>query len=283
MLRNPTHSFPSSADGLMVLAAILWATSAPAIAAERDAKAFAVTYETAIALFDSGNYADALVGFDRAYALRASPEPVYMKARCLHALARLDEAVSEYERFLSLAPTHATATKARGYLVEALRALGERKLSTRDFAAARATFERSLVVFASVEPAVAVPRPQLLAGLGDAFLGLGDLGAAVATLERALAASPSADLRPRIEASLARARIAPAALRATAGVPGTVATTAPTAPPPKKKRLGLYLAMGGGAAAVVAAGVITAIAVAVSTKWPTTDLGWQDADGASGN
>jgi hypothetical protein len=249
--------------------------SAPAAAADKSATEYRLTYETALALFDSKKYDDAIVGFERAYALRPEPDALYMIARAHHAAGHDEKAAGAYDKFLAAAPGHRDVHRARGFLVEVLQRAGEAQLLAKDFAAARATFERALSAHAAAASDTTVPSGALLAGLGDALLGLGLLPDARAAFEKARGTGPPAEVAARIEAGASRAAPPPAPPTSAAppsATPDPFAAAPSTEPKRSSSRVALFVALGGGVAVLLAAGV--ALGVVLASRPPHTDLGY---------
>ncbi|HEV8325632.1 MAG TPA: tetratricopeptide repeat protein [Myxococcota bacterium] len=232
----------------------LTATSATAPALAPVPDEFDRLYDEAQSLYTSGNYKAALAAYEKAYAIRPEPEPLFGIARCYHQLGRLEEATEHYEHFLTAAPTHSGGPRTRALLIEALGAMGAKALGLADWTKAADSYRRGLKYHDPTDPArTDATSGMLLAGLGEALAELGPKEEAIATLNAALAAELTPELRARTDKTL----------------------HALTAPPPKKSRSPLLFVGIGGGAALVLGGVAAVLFLFVLPKpFPTdTDLG----------
>lgn len=120
---------------------------APIAAAQEDAAVtdFQQLVDRAMQHYGAREYEPAIALFEQAFAIRPEPELVYNIARSYERLARRDDAIREYERFVSLPGTTA---ELRSRALQSIAALRE---EARLEAASRAP--------AQPEPAPAPPPP----------------------------------------------------------------------------------------------------------------------------
>jgi TolA-binding protein len=222
--------------------------------------ALGAAYDEANRLYRAGEYAAALAAYDKAEAMLSTPEITYGRARCLHMLGKLPEAAAAYEKFLVDAPTHSGAPKARGYLEDALGTMGARALDVGDYEHAREIFERALALHAVIDPKAAdAATGVLLVGLGESLAGLGDKDAAIAMFDKALHAAIMPEMRKQAEHKIL-----------------VLKGLAPESEPAPRKRIVLWIGIGGGAVAVVAAAVVVGVLLAARKPAPDTPLGTFD-------
>jgi tetratricopeptide (TPR) repeat protein len=267
-----------------------------AMPAAADSKEFKAAYVAAKALYDAGEFEEALAAFERARTIEPAPEAIYSIARCQHRLGRLTEAAAAYETFLAAAPGHKGVPAARAFLVEVLDTLGREALALGDAAAARTALARARDVYAVLDPALAdATAAGLLAGLGDALAALGARDEAIRSYGGALAAALTPDRRVAVEARLrdlvspAPAETGPASAPASAPAPAhpfppssapatppataaAPALAAPAARRPVTARPAFWIGVGG------AAGVVAAVITAIALVRPATDLGYHVLD-----
>jgi tetratricopeptide (TPR) repeat protein/SAM-dependent methyltransferase len=117
------------------------------------------------ALKAQGRQDEALASYERAGAIRSTPEGCYNIANVLSELGRYDEAIAQYRSALTLRPDYAEAYNNLGLALSARGALTE----------AASSFQRALTL-----------KPGLLdaAGVAAVLIGLGDLDNALKTTKR---------------------------------------------------------------------------------------------------
>jgi tetratricopeptide (TPR) repeat protein len=107
-----------------VLLLLAMATPAAAATADTDPAHARATFAEGMRHYDAGDYAGALGYFQDARRVLPAPELDYDVARCWDHLGHVDEAITEYRRYLAKAPTaaNAAAVRARLLLLERARA-----------------------------------------------------------------------------------------------------------------------------------------------------------------
>lgn len=105
------------------IAALLLVASANAAAEERAVsdEEFNAAVSVAVEHYNAQRYEPAIESFRRAYAMRPQPELIYNIARVYERSVQREEAIQEYERFLSLPNTTATLRARAATSLEALR------------------------------------------------------------------------------------------------------------------------------------------------------------------
>src|SRR5262245_22813838 len=95
------------------------------VGAEAEAKSpakFDRLVSKGLARYRAEDYSSAAELFQKAYALKASPELIYNIARCHERLLETDEAIAGYERFLELSGTPAKLRARAREAITTLRA-----------------------------------------------------------------------------------------------------------------------------------------------------------------
>src|SRR5690606_12016752 len=98
---------------------VLLVGASPAYAQEEPD--FDTLVERAVEHYQARRYEAAIELFERAYALRAEPELVYNIARSYERLARSEDAIREYRRFVELPGTTSELRSLAFASIEALR------------------------------------------------------------------------------------------------------------------------------------------------------------------
>lgn len=159
------------------------ALSAPAIAEAQDpapSPEFSELVDRAVQHYGAREYEAAIALFEQAFAIRAEPELVYNIARSYERLARRDDAIREYERFIALPGTTAELRSRALQATAALREEARLEAASRQRAEPAPAPAPSTPPPATTEPPRSEPSEGGSSALGTAgwvLLGVG--GAAV--------------------------------------------------------------------------------------------------------